>query len=157
MQTAIDSAGRIVVPLSAMREALGLTPGQRLDISERDGRLELEPIPTPMHLERRGKRIVAVADVEVPPLGAETVRDVLTARTAVIAVDFERRRSGRLRLLERAARRRRCRVGRGSAGLHRPRGDGDEFSVLTRLPRARTVPRPTSSTSSSSNSSTSRG
>jgi hypothetical protein len=30
-----------------------------------------------MHLERRGKRIVAVPDTEVPPLTADTVRDAL--------------------------------------------------------------------------------
>lgn len=76
MRTAIDRAGRIVVP-KALRDALGLTPGQPLDITVRDGRLEVEPVPTPMHLERRGKRIVAVPDTEVPPLTADTVRDAL--------------------------------------------------------------------------------
>jgi AbrB family looped-hinge helix DNA binding protein len=76
MQTAIDRAGRIVVP-KALRDELGLTPGQRLDISVRDGRLEVEPTPTPMRLERRGTRLVAVPDVDVPPLTADLVRDTL--------------------------------------------------------------------------------
>lgn len=76
MQTAIDRAGRIVVP-KALRDALGLTPGQPLDISVRDGRLELEPIPTPMRLVRRGTRLVAVPDADVPPLTADVVRDTL--------------------------------------------------------------------------------
>jgi AbrB family looped-hinge helix DNA binding protein len=76
MQTAIDRAGRIVVP-KALRDALGLVPGHPLEISVRDGRLEVEPVPTPMHLERRGKRLVAVPEVDVPPLTADVVRDTL--------------------------------------------------------------------------------
>jgi AbrB family looped-hinge helix DNA binding protein len=76
MHTAIDRAGRIVVP-KALREALGLTPGQPLDISVRDGRIEIEPVPTPMRLVRHGTRVVAVPDVDVPPLTAAMVRETL--------------------------------------------------------------------------------
>ena len=39
MRTTIDKAGRIVVP-KALRDELSLTPGQELEISAVDGRLE---------------------------------------------------------------------------------------------------------------------
>lgn len=76
MRTTIDGAGRIVVPKS-LRDALGLRGGETLEISAVDGRLEIEVPPTPMRLERRGKALVAVTDVPMPPLSAELVRDTL--------------------------------------------------------------------------------
>lgn len=76
MRTAIDSAGRVVIP-KALRDSLGLTSGQPLEISARDGRLEIVPAPTPMRLVDEGDGVVAVADVEMPPLSAEAVRATL--------------------------------------------------------------------------------
>jgi len=76
MQTTIDAAGRIVVPKS-LREALGVKPGQQLELEVRDGRLEIEVAATPMHLEGRGKRVVAVPAEELPPLTTEQVRATL--------------------------------------------------------------------------------
>jgi AbrB family looped-hinge helix DNA binding protein len=76
MRTAIDSAGRVVVP-KALRDALGLVAGQVLEIAERDGRLEIVPAPTPMRLVDDGDGMVAVADVEMPTLTSELVRDTL--------------------------------------------------------------------------------
>ena len=76
MRTTIDSAGRVVIP-KALREALGLTASQPLEIVERDGRLEIVPVPTPMRLVDEGDGVVAVADAEMPVLTAEMVRDVL--------------------------------------------------------------------------------
>ncbi len=76
MRTTIDAAGRIVVP-KPLRELIGLRPGQELDVSAVDGRLEIAVTPTPMHLERRGRHLVAVADTEVPELTAEAVRETL--------------------------------------------------------------------------------
>ena len=76
MRTAIDAAGRIVVP-KPLRDALGLTAGQALDIISRDGRLELVPAPTSMHLEDREGGVVAVPDDDLPPLSADQVRDTL--------------------------------------------------------------------------------
>ena len=76
MKSTIDAAGRIVVP-KALRERLGLTGGQAIDIREREGRLEIEPAPTPMKLvKRRGGR-VAVPARRLPPLTDEIVRDTL--------------------------------------------------------------------------------
>jgi AbrB family looped-hinge helix DNA binding protein len=47
MRTAIDAAGRVVIP-KALRDSLGLAAGQPLEIAERDGRLEIVPAVTPM-------------------------------------------------------------------------------------------------------------
>ena len=49
MRTAIDGAGRIVVP-KPLRDALGLSPGQVLEITAGDGRLEIVIAATPMIL-----------------------------------------------------------------------------------------------------------
>ena len=76
MKVALDGAGRIVVPKS-LRQALGLKPGQTLEIRAGDGRLEIEIAPTPMQLKKRGKGMVAVPEAELPALTAEQVRDTL--------------------------------------------------------------------------------
>jgi AbrB family looped-hinge helix DNA binding protein len=76
MRTTIDLAGRIVVP-KALREALNLKPGQPLEIRMGDGRLEVEVAATPMTLQKRGKDIFAVSQVELPTLTADQVRDAL--------------------------------------------------------------------------------
>ena len=56
----IDRAGRIIIP-KAIREHLGLTGGQALEIRERAGRIEIEAAPTPMALEEHGGMLVAVS------------------------------------------------------------------------------------------------
>ena len=76
MKATIDAAGRIVVPKS-IRLALGLEPGQALEIRAGDGRLEIEIAATPVQLKKRGKGVVAVPDAQLPPLTAELVRDTL--------------------------------------------------------------------------------
>ena len=76
MKSAIDAVGRIVVP-KVLRERLGLVGGRTIEIRERDGRLEIEPAPTPMKLvKRRGGR-VAVPGRRLPPLTDEMVRDTI--------------------------------------------------------------------------------
>ena len=76
MKTTIDAAGRLVVP-KALRHALGLRPGQIVDIRAADGKLEVEIAPTTMSLKRRGKGVVAVAAEDLPQLTADQVRDAL--------------------------------------------------------------------------------
>jgi AbrB family looped-hinge helix DNA binding protein len=76
MKTTIDAAGRIVVPKS-LRQALGLEPGQVVEIREGNGRLEIDIPPTPMQLRKRGKGVVAVPERDLPALTADTVRDTL--------------------------------------------------------------------------------
>lgn len=60
-----------------LREELGFQPGQKLELSAVDGRLEIEHPVTPMRLERRDGRLVAVTDREMPTLTAEMVRETL--------------------------------------------------------------------------------
>jgi AbrB family looped-hinge helix DNA binding protein len=76
MRTTIDAAGRIVVPKS-LRDALGLDPGQELEIRAEDGRLEIEAAPTTVRLKKRGKGVVAVPETDLPPLTAGEVRETL--------------------------------------------------------------------------------
>jgi AbrB family looped-hinge helix DNA binding protein len=76
MRTTIDAAGRLVVP-KPLREALGLSPGQPVEISLADGRLEVEPAVTPLRLARRGRGTVAVPDRKLPRLTVEQVRATL--------------------------------------------------------------------------------
>ncbi len=76
MRTTIDAAGRIVVP-KRLRDELRLEAGQALEIAARDGRLEIAPQSTPMQLERREGRLVAVPDEPLPTLTASEVRETL--------------------------------------------------------------------------------
>jgi AbrB family looped-hinge helix DNA binding protein len=76
MRTTIDRAGRIVVP-KALRDELSLVGGETVELTVRDGRLEVEPLCSPMRLERRGHGVAAVAEEDVPPLTADQVRGAL--------------------------------------------------------------------------------
>lgn len=76
MKATIDAAGRIVVP-KALRLALGLKPGQPLEIRAGEGRLEIEIAATPMRLRKRGKGMVAVPDETLPALTSDLVRETL--------------------------------------------------------------------------------
>jgi AbrB family looped-hinge helix DNA binding protein len=76
MITTIDAAGRIVVPKN-LREQLGFAPGQQLELSAVDGKLEVEHPATPMRLQKRRGRLEAVADRPMPELTAELVRETL--------------------------------------------------------------------------------
>jgi len=76
MQTTIDAAGRIVVP-KALRERLGLRGGTRVEVTARDGLLEIAPLPVTMTLVEGGEGIAAVPSEDLPPLSDEVVRDTL--------------------------------------------------------------------------------
>jgi len=73
MRSAIDSAGRIVIP-KALRDRLGLGRGRAVEIRERDGRIEIEPASTPMSLVKRSGGPVAVPSHGLPPLTDDMVR-----------------------------------------------------------------------------------
>lgn len=77
MRTTIDAAGRVVIP-KRMREDLGLHGGEELEITARDGRIEIEPTSHPMVLvERDGFLAAEVEGDDVPALTADDVRAVL--------------------------------------------------------------------------------
>ncbi len=76
MVATIDKAGRIVVP-KRLREELRFKPGQKLELSAVDGRLEVEHPTTHIHLEEREGQLVAVADRPMPVLTQELVRETL--------------------------------------------------------------------------------
>lgn len=72
MKTTMDAAGRLVIPKEVRREAR-IAPGAPLDVRWRDGRIEIEPAPAPLRLERRGKLVVAVPRGRMPRLSHDTV------------------------------------------------------------------------------------
>ncbi|HTE85321.1 MAG TPA: AbrB/MazE/SpoVT family DNA-binding domain-containing protein [Dehalococcoidia bacterium] len=78
MKTTIDSAGRLVIPKEIRRQA-GLQAGMQLEVRFDAGRIEIEPATLPVRLERRGRWLVAVQEVDVPPLTNEMVNETLDA------------------------------------------------------------------------------
>lgn len=81
METTIDKAGRLVVPKS-VREAARLRPGTRVRFRIGEGRIEIEPVPLDVALERHGSAVVAVPRGERPALTAAEVEEA-TARLRV--------------------------------------------------------------------------
>jgi AbrB family looped-hinge helix DNA binding protein len=76
MRTTIDGAGRLVVP-KAVRDACGLEPGSEVEIRAVQGRVEIEPAPLDVTLERRGGLVVAVPRRRVGKLTVGEVNDAL--------------------------------------------------------------------------------
>lgn len=76
MRSAIDSAGRVVIP-KALRDRAGLSGPKAVEIVERDGTIEIEAVPTPMSLRKRGRAVVAVPEAKLPPLTDEIVRTAI--------------------------------------------------------------------------------
>ena len=72
MKTTIDPSGRLVIPKEIRHEA-GLKPGMPLDVRWHDGRIEIEPVPLPVTLTKKGRLLVAVAKKEIPPLRTDLV------------------------------------------------------------------------------------
>ena len=72
MRSTIDRAGRIVVP-KAIREAAGLRPGTEVQFRVQGGHVEIEPVPLPVTLKRRGSLVVAVPQTNQPAMRAADV------------------------------------------------------------------------------------
>ncbi len=77
----MDQAGRLVVP-KAIREASRLAPGTRLRFRVRDGRIEIEPVPLEVSLERRGSVVVAVPQKGQAVLTAAEVEETTASLRA---------------------------------------------------------------------------
>jgi AbrB family looped-hinge helix DNA binding protein len=78
MKTTIDNAGRLVIP-KEIRRLANITPDVALDIRWRDGRIEIEPAPAAVRLQRRGQLLVAVPRGKVAALTPETVEQTRSA------------------------------------------------------------------------------
>ncbi|UQX11510.1 AbrB/MazE/SpoVT family DNA-binding domain-containing protein [Candidatus Mycobacterium methanotrophicum] len=76
MRTTIDPAGRLVIP-KRIRDRLGLRGNEQVEITEHDGRIEIEPAPTDVELVREGSVLVARPDAPLPPLTDEIVRETM--------------------------------------------------------------------------------
>jgi AbrB family looped-hinge helix DNA binding protein len=72
MKTTMDQAGRLVIPKEIRREAR-LAPGVPLEVRWRDGRIEIEPAPAAVRLQRRGRLLVAVPKNKIASLTPEGV------------------------------------------------------------------------------------
>lgn len=68
----IDRVGRLVIP-KEIREQAGIEPGMPLQVTCREGRIELEPKRRPIRIEKRGKLQVAVSVEAGEPLSRATV------------------------------------------------------------------------------------
>ena len=78
MNSTIDKAGRIVVP-KAIRAAARLEPGTEISFRLVSGRVEMEPAPLTVSLERRGHLVVAVPNRKLPVLAESEVEDTIAA------------------------------------------------------------------------------
>jgi AbrB family looped-hinge helix DNA binding protein len=76
MKTTIDPAGRIVIP-KPIREGAHLTPGAPLEVTLRDGRIEITPAPQSVRLVKKGRLLVAEPTGDTPTLEADTVNQTL--------------------------------------------------------------------------------
>lgn len=70
MTTTIDAGEKITIPQELLDEA-GLKPGSPVEITVRDGHIEIEPATAGMRLEKRGRLTVLVP--------AEPIKEKLTA------------------------------------------------------------------------------
>lgn len=74
LRATIDAGGRVVIP-KLMRERLRLMAGTEIEITERDGWVEISPVSTAMTLV--GDEPVASTDRAMPVLTADTVRQTM--------------------------------------------------------------------------------
>lgn len=89
MRATIDKAGRVVVP-KALRRSTGLEAASEVEIRAIDGRIEMEPAPLEVRLERKGGVLVAVPLRPVPAMTAAVVDGTIASlRTR----PFRRRRA----------------------------------------------------------------
>ena len=82
MNWTIDKIGRIVVPklyAGAIRAAARLEPGSEVSFRPVSGRIEMEPAPLTVSLERRGHLVVAVPNRKLPVLAESEVEDIIAA------------------------------------------------------------------------------
>ncbi len=72
----MDRSGRLVVPRE-VRERSGFLPGVKLLVSFHDGKIEIEPAPLEVTLEKRGVLRVAVAKTKIDKIDTDTVQSTI--------------------------------------------------------------------------------
>lgn len=75
MKTVLDAEGRIQLP-EEVRQAAGLVPGAELEVTLRDGRIELEPADEPMRLVQQGRWLLPMPLTDVPMITTEDVEEL---------------------------------------------------------------------------------
>lgn len=75
MKTTMDAAGRLVIPKEVRRES-GLQAGMPLEIRWQNGRIEIEPAPLAVTVERKGRLAIAVPRRSATALSADAVENV---------------------------------------------------------------------------------
>lgn len=76
MRIGIDAVGRLVVP-KVLREELGIDGASELEISARDGVIELAVADVPARVADRPEGAVIVTEVAMNPLTSEAVRTAI--------------------------------------------------------------------------------
>lgn len=76
MRVGIDSAGRVVIP-KPLRDELGIDGPGELELTARDGHLELDVPDVPAHVEVRNGFAIIVPEQPMKPLTVEDVRATL--------------------------------------------------------------------------------
>jgi AbrB family looped-hinge helix DNA binding protein len=70
----IDRVGRLVIP-KEIREAAGIEAGMPLEVTCREGRIEIAPRRRPVRIEKKGRLQVAVSVDAAKPLTRATVTE----------------------------------------------------------------------------------
>lgn len=76
MKSAIDSAGRLIIP-KPLRDRLGLVGGEQLEIVEVDGVIEIRPAPIEAEVIDTPNGPVITAESPAPSISDEDVRRTL--------------------------------------------------------------------------------
>jgi len=76
VRTTIDGAGRLVVP-KVIRDRFGLLGGAQVDIVERDGVIEIVPVPVEVIIVDGPHGAVAVSVEDLPPLTDAQLRSAI--------------------------------------------------------------------------------
>jgi AbrB family looped-hinge helix DNA binding protein len=70
----IDRVGRLVIP-KEIRDAAGIEAGMPLEVTCREGRIEIAPRRRPVRIEKKGRLQVAVSVDAVAPLTRAAVTE----------------------------------------------------------------------------------
>jgi AbrB family looped-hinge helix DNA binding protein len=77
MTTTIDAAGRVVIP-KAIRDSLGLKAGAKVEIAERDGTVQIDPVfDWKPKTVRKGRLLVSTAPPGTPKMTMDELNQLI--------------------------------------------------------------------------------